>query len=116
MVILPGIQPVVADTDEEARELEREIHASDNDFDRALAELGRPFGWHDFRQYDLDAPFPDVLHVAERSFFTQAERITRLAKDNGYTLRQTVQYLSAPRPSPFVGSPSTVAAVMRHWF
>ena len=81
-----------------------------------MPDFGRPFGWHDFRQYNLDAPFPDVLHVAERSFRTQAERITKLAKDNGYTLRQTVQHLSAPRPSPFVGSPATVAGQMRRWF
>ena len=51
------------------------MQLADNDFDRSLAELGRPFGWHDFRQYDLDAPFPDVLHVAELSFRTQAEKI-----------------------------------------
>jgi FMN-dependent oxidoreductase (nitrilotriacetate monooxygenase family) len=116
IIILPGASVVVGDTDAEAREIEHELQLADHDFDRALAELGRPFGWHDFRQYDLDAPFPDVLHVAERSFRTQAERITKLASDNGYTLRQTVQHLSAPRPSPFVGSPETVAKVMRHWF
>ena len=61
--------------------------SADHDFDRALAELGRPFGWHDFRQYDLDAPFPDVLHVARASFRTQAEKIVALARDNNFTLR-----------------------------
>jgi FMN-dependent oxidoreductase (nitrilotriacetate monooxygenase family) len=116
IIILPGVSVVVGDTDAEAREIEHELQLADHDFDRALAELGRPFGWHDFRQYNLDAPFPDVLHVAERSFRTQAERITKLAKDNGYTLRQTVQHLSAPRPSPFVGAPATVATQMRRWF
>ncbi|HUD37763.1 MAG TPA: LLM class flavin-dependent oxidoreductase [Streptosporangiaceae bacterium] len=116
IIILPGVSVVVGDTDAHAREIEHELQLADHDFDRALAELGRPFGWHDFRQYNLDAPFPDVLHVAERSFRTQAERINKLAKDNGYTLRQTVQHLSAPRPSPFVGSPATVAGQMRRWF
>ena len=116
IVVLPGVSVVVGDTDAEAREIEHELQLADHDFDRALAELGRPFGWHDFRQYDLDAPFPDVLHVAERSFRTQAEKIVRLATQNGYTLRQTVQHLSAPRPSPFVGSPRSVAEEMRRWF
>ena len=37
------------------------LQVADQDFDRALGELGRPFAWHDFRQYDLDAPFPEVL-------------------------------------------------------
>jgi hypothetical protein len=69
-----------------------------------------------FRQYDLDAPFPDVLHVAERGFRTQAEKSVTLARDNNYTLRQTVQQLSGPKPTPFVGSPATVANVLQRWF
>jgi FMN-dependent oxidoreductase (nitrilotriacetate monooxygenase family) len=116
VLILPGVSVFVGDTDAEAREIERETQLADHDFDRALAELGRPFAWHDFRQYDLDAPFPDVLHVAERGFRTQAEKIVALARDNSYTLRQTVQHLSAPRPTPFAGSPQTVAAVLQEWF
>lgn len=116
IVVLPGVSVVVGDTDAQAREIEREYQLADHDFDRALAELGRPFGWHDFRQYELDAPFPDVLHVAERSFRTHAEKIVTLARENNYTLRETVRHLSAPRPSPFVGSPRTVALEMRRWF
>jgi len=116
ILILPGVTVFVGDTDDEAREIEHQTQLADHDFDRALAELGRPFAWHDFRQYDLDAPFPDVLHVAERGFRTHAERIVQLARDNDYTLRQTVQHLSAPKPTPFAGSPQTVADVLQRWF
>jgi FMN-dependent oxidoreductase (nitrilotriacetate monooxygenase family) len=116
LVVMPGITVFVGDTDPEAREVERSWQLADQDFDRSLAELGRPFAWHDFRQYDLDAPFPDVLHVAERGFRTQAEKIVKLARDRQFTLRQTVQFLSAPKPTPFVGSPSTVADVLQRWF
>jgi FMN-dependent oxidoreductase (nitrilotriacetate monooxygenase family) len=117
MVILPGIQPIVAETDQEARELEREIHASDNDFDRSLAELGRPFGWHDFRQYDLDAPFPqEALKYAEKSFFTAASAVAQFAKEKSLTLRQTVEQRSMREPGPFVGSAETVANTMQQWF
>jgi FMN-dependent oxidoreductase (nitrilotriacetate monooxygenase family) len=116
IVILPGVSVFVGDTDSEGREIERESQLADQDFDRALGELGRPFAWHDFRQYDLDAPFPDVLHVAERGFRTHAEKIVALARDNNYTLRQTVQQLSGPKPTPFVGSPVTVANVLQRWF
>jgi FMN-dependent oxidoreductase (nitrilotriacetate monooxygenase family) len=116
IVVMPGITVFVGDTDPEAREAERSWQLADQDFDRSLAELGRPFAWHDFRQYDLDAPFPDVLHVAERGFRTQAEKIVKLARDRQFTLRQTVQFLSAPKPTPFVGSPSTVADVLQRWF
>jgi FMN-dependent oxidoreductase (nitrilotriacetate monooxygenase family) len=116
LIVMPGVRVFVGDTDAEAREIEREIQLADQDFDRALGELGRPFAWHDFRQYDLDAPFPDVLHVAERGFATQAAKIVQLASDNNYTLRQTVQALSAPRPTPFAGSPQRVADEMERWF
>jgi FMN-dependent oxidoreductase (nitrilotriacetate monooxygenase family) len=116
IVVMPGITVFVGDTDEQAREIERELQLADQDFDRSLAELGRPFAWHDFRQYDLDAPFPDVQHVAERGFRTQAERVVKLARDNDFTLRQTVEFLSAPKPTPFVGSPQTVADILQRWF
>jgi FMN-dependent oxidoreductase (nitrilotriacetate monooxygenase family) len=115
VLIVPGIQPIVADTDDEARAKEEAVLGG-KDFDRALAELGRPFGWHDFTQYDLDAPFPDVGDLGDRSFRTQAERIKKLARDNDYTLRQTVEHLIAERRSPFVGSPLTVANEIQRWF
>jgi FMN-dependent oxidoreductase (nitrilotriacetate monooxygenase family) len=116
VLVLPGVNVYVGDTDADGREIVRSIQLADNDFERSLAELGRPFGWHDFRQYDLDAPFPDVLHAAQLSFRTQAEHIVALAKDNGYTLRETVNALSAPRPTPFAGSAVTVADELQRWF
>ena len=58
LVIMPGIKVVVGDTDEEAREIEAHNNDRDHTFDAALREFGRSFGWHDFTQYDLDAPFP----------------------------------------------------------
>lgn len=115
--ILPGAKIIVGDTDAEAREIELAQHRLSNTFDQALGELGRPFGWHDFRQYDLDAPFPaDVLVHAERSFKTQATQIVARAQAEGLTLRQVVEQSSAPRLSPFVGSAETVANVLEEWF
>jgi len=116
IIVMPGVRVFVGNTDTEAREIEHDLQLADQDFDKALGELGRPFAWHDFRQYDLDAPFPDVLHVAERGFRTQAEKIVKLARDNGYTLRETVQAISGPKPTPFAGSPETVADEMQRWF
>ncbi|SFK65180.1 FMN-dependent oxidoreductase, nitrilotriacetate monooxygenase family [Amycolatopsis sacchari] len=115
LLTLPGIQVVIADTDEEARAKE-DARLGTKSFDRALRELGRPFGWHDFTRYDLDAPFPDVRADAQRSFRTQAEAITKLARDNGFTLRQVVEHLNASARSAFVGSPETVADTIERWF
>jgi FMN-dependent oxidoreductase (nitrilotriacetate monooxygenase family) len=117
IVIMPGVSVYIGDTDKEAREIELDLQTIDRDFDRALAELGRPFAWHDFRQYDLDAPFPQQALVhAERGFRTNAEHIARLAADNSFTLRQTVEFISAPRPTPFAGSAATVAGEIQRWF
>ncbi len=117
IVIMPGVRVFVGDTDAQAREIEREIQLSDQDFDKALAELGRPFAWHDLRQYDLDAPFPQAaLKYAERGFRTGAEKIAKLAADNDWTLRQTVQFISSPKPTPFAGSAATVATEIQRWF
>ena len=115
VLIVPGIFPILADTDEEALAQEAAILGAKS-FDRALAELGRPFGWHDFSQYDLDAPFPDVADLGERSFRTQADAITRLAREQGLSLRQVVEHQLHARRSPFVGSPLTVANEIQRWF
>lgn len=117
LVIMPGVKVVVGDTDEEAREIEAADHERDHGFAEALAEFGRPFGWHDFRQYDLDAPFPaEALEHGERSFFTQAQKVTQRAVENGWTLRQTVEATRVFRKSEFVGSPETVATKLQGWW
>jgi FMN-dependent oxidoreductase (nitrilotriacetate monooxygenase family) len=108
--------PVVAATDEAARRRELEIFDEDNDFDRNLALLGRSFGAHDFSQYDLDAPFPDVAHLAERGGRTGAAKIIELARTEHLTLRQVADSLAERRRSPFVGAPTTVADAIEDWF
>ena len=117
LVVMPGMRVYVGDTDADAREIERDLQLAAQDFDKALAELGRPFAWHDFRQYDLDAPFPqEALKYAERGFRTNAENIAKLARDRDLTLRQTVESISSPKPTPFAGAPATVADQITRWF
>ena len=50
LVILPGFTITIGDTDEDAREIQRAHRRADQSFDQTLAEFGRAFGWHDFRQ------------------------------------------------------------------
>jgi FMN-dependent oxidoreductase (nitrilotriacetate monooxygenase family) len=108
--------PIVRGTDEDAERRSREIFQEDNDFDRNVALLGRAFGAHDFSQYDLDAPFPDVAHLAERGGRTGAAKIIERASAGGLTLRQVVQTFNEYRQSPFVGAPGTVADAIERWF
>jgi hypothetical protein len=53
---------------------------------------------------------------AERGFRTSAEHIAKLAADNNFTRRQTVEFIPAPKPAPFAGSPATVAGQIEEWF
>ncbi|GAA4692258.1 LLM class flavin-dependent oxidoreductase [Nocardioides conyzicola] len=115
VLVMPGIFPIIGETDEEARAKQDAILGSKS-FERALKELGRPFGWHDFTVYDLDAPFPDVRDAGERSFRTQANAISKLARDENLSLRQVVERFSQSWSSPFVGSPETVADAIQAWY
>ncbi|MTD54377.1 NtaA/DmoA family FMN-dependent monooxygenase [Amycolatopsis pithecellobii] len=108
--------PVVRGNDLDAQRRAREIFHEDNDFDRNVALLGRAFGAHDFSQYDLDAPFPDVAHLAERGGRTGATKIIERARAGGLTLRQVVETFNEHKQSPFVGAPATVADTIERWF
>ncbi|MBC3498307.1 LLM class flavin-dependent oxidoreductase [Pseudomonas kermanshahensis] len=117
LLVLPGAEIYVGDTDAHAREIERHYHQQDHSFELALKEFGRNFGWHDFTQYDLDAPFPqESLEHARSSFFTNAKRIADQARAQGFSLRQAVEFSRQLRPGAFVGSAETVAAKMTEWF
>ncbi|MDO9355307.1 MAG: NtaA/DmoA family FMN-dependent monooxygenase [Solirubrobacteraceae bacterium] len=115
VLILPALTVVLADTDEEAQALEDAAFAA-KDFDRSLAEFGRPYGWHDFSQYDPDAPFPDVAHLAATGSRTVADHVQEAAAAGGLTLRQTVQYLERQYRSAFIGTARTVADQIQAWF
>ena len=116
VVIFTGASPVVGSTDEEAGRLSRDIYEADNDFDRKLGFLGRAFGAYDFSQHDLDAPFPDVAHLAEKGGRTRGLELVQRAKDEGLTLRQVVETVTEYHPSPFTGAPDTVAAAIADWY
>ena len=114
IVVLPGLIPVLADTDEEARAIEEQENGK-LDFTNALVQLGRPFNYHDFTQYDPDAPFPDVGHITLNSYKGHAEKIVRAARAENLTLRETA-WRFATRRNPFVGTAETVANEIEHWF
>ncbi|MEP9364153.1 NtaA/DmoA family FMN-dependent monooxygenase [Nocardioides sp. CN2-186] len=117
LVVMPGVKIVIGDTDEDAREIEAANNERDHTFQAALEEFGRPFGWHDFTQYDLDRPFPaEALKHGERSFYTQAQKVTQRAVDNGWTLRQAVEATRQFRKSEFVGTAETVADKLIEWW
>ncbi|MBM9467469.1 NtaA/DmoA family FMN-dependent monooxygenase [Nakamurella leprariae] len=115
LLILPQVRTWIADTEAEAVEQER-YERLGRDFSKTQAQFGRPFEWHDFSQYDLDAPFPELGSLGDRSFKTQADRIKAVAKERNLTLRQTVEFFSDQFKSPFIGTPLAVANRIQEWF
>jgi alkanesulfonate monooxygenase SsuD/methylene tetrahydromethanopterin reductase-like flavin-dependent oxidoreductase (luciferase family) len=111
---VPAIHPIIEDSDEQA--LARiENRKEQLDIDKLLVALGRPFGYHDFRQYPLDGPFPDVSHLSLNSYKGHAERILKRVREQNLTVRQAALSASERRQS-FVGSPKTVADEIERWF
>lgn len=77
-------------------------------------QLGRAFNYHDFSQYDLDAPFPDLTGVTLNSYKGAAERLIHVAREERLTLRQAAYRSQSAKG--FVGSPETIADEIERWF
>ncbi|RWR08814.1 LLM class flavin-dependent oxidoreductase [Paenirhodobacter populi] len=114
LFVLPGLRPVIGSTEAEA-ERKYQAFIGLTSIEDALLIMARSFNEHDFSQYDLDAPFPDVAHVAANSNRSTSERIIALARAENLTLRQTAQRFATPR-TDFIGTPEQVADAFERWF
>jgi FMN-dependent oxidoreductase (nitrilotriacetate monooxygenase family) len=112
--ILPGITPIIGDTDEDAERRYRELAGLES-LETGFGFLARTFNDHDFRQYDLDGPFPDVAHIGLNSQQSSSLRILDQVRAEKLTLRQIVERLATPRGA-FVGSAERVADALQAWF
>ena len=119
VLILPGLSPLIADTEAEAQ---RQASALN---DLTDPEVGRKrlsgrFGGHDFSHLPLDTPlapedFPDPSTVeAARS---RTEVIVGLVRREKPTLRQLLAYLAGARGHyTTAGTPEQIADLMESWF
>jgi FMN-dependent oxidoreductase (nitrilotriacetate monooxygenase family) len=111
--IFPGISPIVGRTEEEA-EAKYQYLLSLLSVDDALAYLGRFFDHHDFSQYPLDGPFPDVGDLGQNTFRSTTDQIKRLAKEENLTLRDIAFRTTLPK-GEFFGTPEQVADTFIRW-
>jgi len=118
-LILPGLSPMIASTETEAKRLERELNElSDPEVGRK--RLSARFGGHDFSHLPLDKPLrledfpkPDA-HEAARS---RTEVIVGLVRREKPTLRELLARLASARGHfTFAGTPEQVADLMIDWF
>jgi FMN-dependent oxidoreductase (nitrilotriacetate monooxygenase family) len=114
LAILPGIAPIIGTTEEEAERKYQEI-ANLVSIDKALDYLGRYFEHHDFSQYPLDEPFPELGDLGKNSFQSHTNRIKQQAKAQNLTLRQVALQETTPKPA-FIGTPEKVADLIQEWF
>ncbi|MDO7908008.1 LLM class flavin-dependent oxidoreductase [Paenibacillus sp. JX-17] len=114
VLIFPGIGPIIGSTPEEAERKYQEV-AGLVTIENALNYLGRFFEHHDFSQYPLDEPFPDVGDLGKNSFQSGTDKMKKDAKERGLTLRQVALQSATPRTS-FIGTPEQVADRVQEWF
>lgn len=112
--ILPGIGPIIGSTQEEAERKYTEV-ASLVSIDRALDFLGRFYEHHDFTQYPLDEPFPDLGELGRNSFQSSTDRMKAWAKEEGLTLRQVALRVATPKPT-LLGTAEKIADTLQEWF
>ncbi len=112
--VLPGIAPLVGDTEAEAEAKYQEL-ASLASLETGLGFLARSFNDHDFSGYDLDGPFPDVAALGRNSNQSASDRILAQVRAENLSLRQIAQRLASPRGA-FIGTPEQVADELQTWF
>lgn len=111
--VFPALAPIVGVTEAEAEDKYMAIRSLVN-IDEALAYLGRFFDHHDFSQYKLDAPFPDLGEVGQNSFRSTTDRIKATARAKGLTLREVALNSATPR-GPFLGTAERIASEIIRW-
>ena len=119
VLILPGLNAMIAATEAEAQRLAREVNDL-TDPEVGRKRLSNRFGGHDFSHLPLDRPLspedfpdPDTVEAAR----SRTEVILNLVRRDRLTLRQLLGYLAGAR-GHFVaaGTPEQIADLIEDWF
>ncbi|MFC4099728.1 LLM class flavin-dependent oxidoreductase [Paenibacillus xanthanilyticus] len=114
--ILPGICPIIAPTESEAREKEQEL----NELTVPAYGLNQ-LRWVtgiDFSSYPLDGPLPELPPVTEiNGNKSRYQLIADLVANENLTIRQLIYKLAGGRGHRvFAGTPVQVADQLEEWF
>ncbi len=112
--IFQGVSVIVGDSEADA-EQQYQTTAALVSINDALNYLGRYFEHHDFSQYPLDEPFPEIGDLGQNSFRSTTDEIKRNARERQLTLRQVALESASPRPR-FSGTAEQVADGLQAWF
>ncbi|HEY5893944.1 MAG TPA: LLM class flavin-dependent oxidoreductase [Chthoniobacterales bacterium] len=118
LLVMPGFAPIIADTEAEAREIERELN-SYVDTRAALNLLSERFTV-DLNDYPLDAPVPLDKAKSSDAFDgiqSRHEAVLDPARREGFTIRQLLYRANGGHGHfTFVGTPIQVADFLEHRF
>ena len=113
MLVMPGILPILGRTHQAAQDryeqLQNLVHAR-----LGLPMLAESFG--DLSGVDPDGPVPPPL-ARNNAVQSGHEALTRLARQDGMTIRKLYQIMAGASGHNFVvGTPAEVADLMEDWF
>jgi N-acetyl-S-(2-succino)cysteine monooxygenase len=115
--VMPGLNPIVGRTEQEAEEkhqyLQSLIHP-----EVGLELLSNALAGFDLRPYDLDGPLPDAAAaVTPKGSTTSFHNVLRWAREEKLTIRQLYQRFAGARGQRTVkGSPVQIVDQMEEWF
>lgn len=114
VVVMPGIFPVIAGTEEEARrkfnELQELVHPA-----FGVGLLSKMIGNFDLTKYPLDGPVPE-LQITDEQQGRQRSLVT-LAREQKLTIRDLYKRVIGGRGHvQAIGTPEQVADIMERWF
>lgn len=117
-VILPGLNPVIGGTEEEAKKNLLELNAR-MDPEVGRRTLSQRFAGHDFSHLDLDEPLkvsdfpdPDGLETMK----SRAALIVRIVGNEGLTLRELLARFAGGRGHyTTAGTPEQIADLIEDW-
>jgi FMN-dependent oxidoreductase (nitrilotriacetate monooxygenase family) len=112
--LLPGVMPIIAETDEQAKEQLSRLQgwlASAN----AMALVSERIG-HDISKYPLDGPIPDFPETTQRGQAFSRTLLERARREN-MPLRDLYNVTAAARGHWVIyGSPKRIADTLEEWF
>ncbi len=119
IIILPGLSPMIASTETEAKRMEQDLNEN-TDPESGRRILSSRFDGHDFSHLPLDRPltpedFPPPSSI--ETMRSRTELIVNLVRNEGLTLRQLLARFAGARGHfTFAGTPEQVADLIEDWF
>lgn len=111
--VMPGISPIIGATKKLAEQKYREV-AELITPEKAIAFLGRYFDHHDFSQYKLHDPFPELGDIGRNSFQSVTDRIKKYAKEEQLSLYEVAIREATPKGA-FIGTSEDIADEIIRW-